>query len=70
MKAHSKSGKRREIKGQSLETMWTERRLPTEVVVGGSAVQNQRKQCEREMSGKPRKRPGKERDTMVQMGVR
>lgn len=41
MKAHSRSGKRREIKGQALERMWTERRLPTEVVVGGSAVGRQ-----------------------------
>lgn len=59
--------------------MWTERRLLTEVVVGSSAVgrqrgceararilvQNQRKQCEHEMSGEPRRRPGKERDTMA-----
>lgn len=42
MKAHSRSGKRREIKGQALERMWTERRLPTEVVVGGSVVRRQR----------------------------
>lgn len=79
MKAHSKSGKRREIKGQVLGRMWTERRLPTEVVAGGSAVgwqwgceararilvQNQGKECENEMSEEPRRRPGKERDTMA-----
>lgn len=79
MKAYCRSRKRREIKGQALERMWTERRLRTEMVVGGSAVgrqrgcedrerilvQNQRKQCEHEMSGEPRRRPGKERDTMA-----